>query len=111
MSNPAVADQFLAERAANLARLRADYKYVVDREDGTYVAIYPLLFHWTMIVGAIDDPYYDDRWCYATEDKAMTAYCEWAARDYAGEPNGWHRHPNTGRRRTNGDPATEYVAH
>jgi hypothetical protein len=26
-----------------------------------------------------------------------------------GEPQGWHRHPNTGRRREDGDPTKETI--
>lgn len=52
---------------------------------------------------------YGDRWCFASYDKARRALTEWAAADGEGEPNGWHRHPDTGRRRENGDPATEEI--
>lgn len=52
---------------------------------------------------------YGDRWCYETHEKAIRALAEWASRDGAGEPNGWHRHPTTGRRRPNGDPNLEFI--
>lgn len=80
---------------------------VKDLGDGRYAGIKPLLFHWTLIVGAIGDTWgYDDRWCYATEDLAQQALEAWGGR---GEPAGWHRHPNSGRRRPDGDRASEYV--
>lgn len=96
----------------SLEKLREDYNTVVDRGNGTYVAVYPLMFHWTMITGDIENwEFYDDRWCYANETLARAALAEWQARDWEGEPTGWHRHPPTGRRRESGNPATEYIAH
>jgi hypothetical protein len=80
----------------------------IIRDGDAYAAIKPLLFHWTMVVGAVgDDVGYDDRWCYATEALARQHLDAW---DGVGEPDGWHRHPRTGRRRDNGDPETQYVS-
>lgn len=47
-----------------------------------------------------------NRWCYPTLADARRALLEW---DGTGEPDGWHRHPYSGRRR---DLATgdEWVA-
>jgi hypothetical protein len=76
--------------------------------DGIYAAIKPLMFHWTLIVGQIGDrATYADRWCYANREAAEAALRTW---DGDGEPDGWHRHPNTGRRRTDGDPKKEFIA-
>lgn len=38
---------------------------------------------------------YEDRWCYSSYAKAKAALDAW---DGTGEPEGWHRHPDTGRR-------------
>lgn len=97
----------------SLETLHADYEHVFDRGDGTYVALHRLMFHWTMIVGLIDDEQgYDDRWCYGrTEAEVVAAHEEWRSRNYEGEPTGWTRHPPSGRRRVAGDPATEYINH
>jgi len=38
---------------------------------------------------------YDRRWCYHTMADARRALDEW---DGTGEPEGWHREPDTGRR-------------
>ena len=79
-----------------------------DIRDGLYAGIKPLLFHWTLIVGEIGDTFgYADRWCYADQDLTMKALRDWSG---DGEPTGWHRHPNSGRRRTGGDSAREYIA-
>lgn len=78
---------------------------------GRYAAIGPLLFHWTMYVGRIGDREgYDTRFCYADRAKAEEGLREWAKRGFRGEPTGWHRHPNTGRRRDDGDPSKERIA-
>jgi hypothetical protein len=72
-----------------------------------YAAIKPLLFHWTMIVGQVGDYLtYDDRWCYADANAAKRGLRDWSGE---GDPDGWHRHPRTGRRRPDGDPKREYV--
>ena len=81
---------------------------VKEIKDGMYVAIKPLLFHWTMIIGEIGNDFgYFDRWCYASQTLAEKAFSEWNGE---GEPTGWHRHPSTGRRRENGNPELEYYA-
>jgi hypothetical protein len=45
-------------------------------------------------------------WCYPDYASALAALDAW---DGEGEPLGWHRHPDTGRRRENGDPAKEEI--
>ena len=81
-----------------------------DLNDWTYVMIRPLLFHWMMIRGDFEDLIgYWDRWCYADAAgarKALDAFPESPGSDY--EPEGWHRHPPSGRRRPDGDPSREY---
>jgi len=72
-----------------------------------YVAIKPLMFHWTMLIGEIGNIYcWENHYCYANRALAEKGIREW---DGNGEPTGWHRNPETGRRRVNGDPKTEYV--
>ncbi len=60
-------------------------------------------------VGA-GDGFYDDTWIYDAEQGLLDA--GWRAAlgwDGEGEPDGWYRHPQSGRRRPGGDPAKEYV--
>lgn len=79
-------------------------------EDGTYAVIKALMFHYTIIYGALGDVYgYDNRWCYG--DRLAPVQAALAAWDYPEqkEPEGWQRHPDTGRRRPNGDPSKEYI--
>lgn len=57
---------------------------------------------------------YSDRWCYKSHKAALAAFEDWDPTTYVfgvSEPQGWHRHPPTGRRRENGDPSTEEIRH
>lgn len=76
--------------------------------DGSrYVSIIPFLFTTAIITGHVDNENsYEDRWCYENLPKALEAFERW---DGVGEPEGWHRHPLTGRRRPEGDPAKEHI--
>lgn len=87
-------------------REKANLRY---REvDGWFVAVVPFMFTAGLIVGRTrDHGCYEDRWCFETFEKACAAFDAWDG--MTGEPFGWHRHPNTGRHRTGGDPALEYV--
>ena len=76
-------------------------------DDGArYVAVDPLTFGEARLgVGTIRGAY-DDVWYYSSITAALNA---WAAWDGEGEPDGWYRHPPTGRRRPGGDPTAEYI--
>lgn len=81
-----------------------------DLGDGRYACVCRLLFHYTLIVGRIGDRYgYDDRWCYGEHASLPTAAMNAWNPSTEGEPDGWFRHPRTGRRRPNGNAAEEYV--
>lgn len=47
-----------------------------------------------------------DEWCYETSAAALNALDAW---DGEGEPEGWNRHPATGRYRHRGDPNDEWL--
>lgn len=71
-----------------------------------YKAIIPFIFTSGIILGRADNGgTYIDRWCYEAFDVALEAFNQWNG---IGEPDGWHRHPSTGRRRPNGDVQAEY---
>lgn len=54
--------------------------------------------------------FYEDRWCFSDVKKARSSLEEWISeRRCEGEPQGWHRHPATGRRRPDGDESKEYI--
>lgn len=81
---------------------------VKDAPDGRRVWIIRFAFTSAIVIGPPDAWEYDDRWCYATADLALSCAYAWSATPGT-EPTGWHRHPDTGRRRPGGDPAIEYV--
>lgn len=56
----------------------------------------------------LGDGFYTDTWIYDCEqaDDGWRAALGW---DGQGEPEGWYRHPQSGRRRPDGDPAREFV--
>lgn len=76
-------------------------------EDGRVIDVLPLLFGAGRLgiipVGCTE---FDDVWDYSSVDAAVVAAFDW---DGQGEPEGWYRHPLSGRRRPNGDPALEFT--
>lgn len=86
-----------------------------DLGDGRGLWIYPMMFTFKLVIGRIGADTYEDGWCYRREYMsdfiqvfmAMNAWDPFKER----EPEGWVRHPQTGRRRfPDGDPETEEVA-
>lgn len=74
---------------------------------GRWAGISPLMYTHAIISGRIGNRFgYDDRWCFRDYAGARKALDQW---DGSGEPAGWHRHPDTGRRRPEGAEALEYV--
>lgn len=92
-----------------LSALKNDYGYLAPRPigNGRWAAVLPFIFTSAIVIGRMGCwETYNDRWCYHDKLDALRALGAW---DGVGEPEGWHRHPATGRRRTEGNPATEYV--
>mgnify|MGYP001031230436 FL=1 len=84
-----------------------DYSHVRPIGNGRYAAIAQFMFSTAIVVGRIGNySCYEDRWCYKTAEDAIAALEAW---DGQGEPQGWVRHPTTGRRRPNGDAEAEYI--
>ena len=80
-----------------------------DVGDGRGVWIYPMIYTFKIAIGPIGVGWFTDSWCYTTGPKALAALLEWNPLEEP-EPEGWVRHPRSGRRRfPNGDPATEEV--
>src|SRR3954462_4255360 len=101
-------DQRLLKIAAFIVWLEREngYTNVKLLPDGRWAGLLRFLYTHAIIVGQIGDQCgYDDRWCFASEAKALAALNEW---DGTGEPNGWHRHPGSGRRRPEGSVSEEY---
>ncbi len=78
-------------------------------EDGRVIRLHKMFGQNTRITTStdVDSLYYDQMYCYHDTAKAVVQALAW---DGSGDPEGWYRHINTGRRRPDGDPAKEYVA-
>lgn len=88
-----------------------NYSLVVPIGGGRWAGIFQFMFTGAIIIGQIgDENCYDDRWCYHNTDKARIHLMEWIEQGCSGEPQGWHRHPLSGRRRPDGDAEQEYIA-
>lgn len=96
--------------SAGIAEERWPALRMRDLGDGTWLMVTPLLFHWSLTRGDFDDPVgYFDRWCYSDRSSVLAAFDAFPVNppdDH--EPQGWHRHPPTGRRRPEGDASREY---
>ena len=76
---------------------------------GGWTGVERLNFHWTLKIKPLHDRQnVFDRWCYKTLPQALAALEKWEPLCNPDPGHGWHRHPMTGRRRPNGDPAREY---
>ena len=75
---------------------------------GRLIGVLPLTFGRALIgVGRPDAQAFDDVWDFPSRVRALAEAAVWdPAQDP--EPNGWDRHPSSGRYRTDGDPAREY---
>lgn len=82
-----------------------EQKIAADRSQ--IVALTPMLFTWAIIYG-VDETGIAGRYCYDTMWGALKAFVAWSG-NQGTEPTGWIRHPESGRRRTDGDPAKEYI--
>lgn len=88
-----------------------DFGYVFTRDfaNGLRAGVEPLLYGKARAkIGPISS------WKYGCEqvfdyDNVQAAIAALLAWDGLGEPEGWFRNPDTGRRRPNNDPAQEYI--
>ncbi|MBY3433289.1 hypothetical protein HFN89_03805 [Rhizobium laguerreae] len=92
MENLAVSNDEAFELPDHVTDSYIDLKQLPD---GRYIGTVRLLYHWTMHID-IDDVGYADRYCFATYELAKKAFDEWSG---VGDPEGWHRHPTSGRRK------------
>lgn len=78
-------------------------------EDGRVVRLHKMFGDNTRITLSKDEDSqcFEQMYCYHDKVKAVVQAVKW---DGNGDPEGWYRHINTGRRRPDGDPAKEYIA-
>jgi hypothetical protein len=88
--------------AQELAAVRANWEpYVTDLQikAGRICAIQRLMYTWALLADLTTWGHAaDGRWCYASYDKARAALDAWSGEDGT-EPDNWHRHVQSGRRR------------
>ena len=84
------------------------YSHYKRFPNGRDAAVTRLLFTYA-ILADLTRWGYGDRWCFETEAKAVAALDAWNGEEGT-EPQGWHRHPPSGRRRDDGDASKEYIA-
>jgi len=92
--------------------LDAKDPYILSRrvlEDGRVVRLHKMFGVNTRLSLASDeeDICYSQLYCYHDTAKAMEQALVWNGE---GDPEGWYRHINTGRRRPDGDLSKEYIA-
>lgn len=88
---PELADQWDPDAAGWLIR---------TQDDGQVIHVVPMLFTTAILVsGHLGARGYLDRWCYMSVPEALAAARAWTTDYPATEPDGWHRHPTSGRRR------------
>lgn len=88
-----------------------NYGYLIKETEDRSIFVMPFMFTHAIVWfdrRRGDMSWYNDRWCYHTYAAATTAAENWSG-EAGTEPEGWHRHPTTGRRREDGDPATETI--
>jgi hypothetical protein len=76
-------------------------------DDGRIVELWRTVFNLriTITLPENDGMCWNDAWCFRDIGAAFTAALSW---DGEGEPDGWIKHPPSGRARPDGTPASEY---
>lgn len=103
------------QRDASADEIAGFLRYLITEEHilqprqipgGQWAGLKKFMFTWAIVTGAMFDTInVGDRWCYHALETAAVAFEAW---DGTGEPEGWHRHPLSGRRKA--EDGTEYVA-
>ena len=98
----------LANEAVNRLCENEGYRHGKLIGTDSFACVMPLMFTAAIITGKLTEMSvgYSNRWCYHSIAAATAALDAWNG---TGEPEGWHRHPNTGRRRDDGKTENEYI--
>jgi hypothetical protein len=94
--------------AAGIATGKDGLPYARALPDGRVLHLLPWRVGGVQLSVGWGDGYYTDTWIYG----GGQANAGWAAArswNGEGEPEGWYRHAQSGRRRPEGDPAKEFV--
>lgn len=76
--------------------------------EGSIMAVGPMAFGNGRLFLEVNSSGYEDCYCYDSLALAQKSMNEFDPQSGV-EPQGWKRHPFSGRRRTNGDASTEYI--
>ncbi len=119
VTEPVEPGELLAAKLLGIAAYQSPFEPGVDIEDpkrrwylhrrelpnGHTLYLEPMLpGHLSLCLAP--DEWNFDRWCYHDHDAAWRAVLGWNGK---GDPEGWYRHPRSGRRRHESDPDREYV--
>jgi len=86
----------------------AGYEQIRRTSDRDWVALYPYLYTVAIVEGRMMNRWeLTDRWCYASRQAAEAAFAVWDGVE--GEPDGWIKHPASGRCRYDADPRREVI--
>lgn len=77
-------------------------------EDGELMAVSAMLFSNGRLFVGVNRNGYEDCYCYDSVEKAIDSMNNFNP-ILDSEPDGWKRHPTSGRRRENGDKSKEVV--
>lgn len=83
--------------------------YARDLPGGAALWVVPMIFTTRIVIGSPGSQTVDDAWCFHDPGSAILAAISWDPESER-EPQGWHRHPPSGRRRPGGDPEQEYIS-
>lgn len=75
--------------------LAMGYTDITVLPNGDYACIFKFMFTYAILFG-MNAWGYEQRWCYHSYEAARAALTAW---DGEGDPDGWHRHFPSGRRR------------
>lgn len=108
-----MSDDLLERMTARYAHLAPDLwvadvgVFRVKTVGDAHIDVLPLMFTAAIVTTPVGQARgYTDRWCYATIAAAVDAARTWPG-EVGTEPDGWHRHPVSGRRRHGGIETVE----
>ena len=99
--------EIIRQRGEQVCKSNGYTDYVVFA-DGRDACITRIGFNYA-ILADLTETFYGDRWCFHHYALARAALADWIDKGGPEPTIHWHRHPDTGRRRPDGDASREYV--
>ena len=82
--------------------------FAVQLRNGRTVHLTKMIFNHRLNLMSENGNGWDDAWCYEDFRSALIAMLNWNT-DSMSEPEGWKKHPTTGRYRPDSNPDLEYL--